>query len=258
LLSQAGEIVTREQLAQCIWGSDTHVDFNRGLAYCIAEIRRALGDNADNPRFVQTLPKRGFRFLAPVQSTPAQSASPSPVAAPLAGPALPPGAEPSWQRRAAVVAAIAALLAIGFWTLHGRLRPSRPVVAVAVFDNETGDSRYDLPVRVLSDTVVDRLTKLGPERVGVVGNVAELRMPRSKRDLKNIATETRAGFVVLGQFQRTSPNLTLLIHLIRLDDGTHVWTGRVARPPDDALAGLGDEAARMVEAATQQFVIGAS
>jgi TolB-like protein len=156
------------------------------------------------------------------------------------------------------VAAIVALLAIGFWSLHGRLRPSRPVVAVAVFDNETGESRYDLPVRVLSDAVVDRLTQLGPERLGVVGNVAELRMPRSRRDLQNIAEQTRAAFVILGQFQRTSPHLTLLLHLIRLDDGTHVWTGRIARPPDEALAGLDAEAARMVEAATLRFVVGDS
>ncbi len=66
LLARAGEVVTREELRAAIWGEHTHVDYDRGLAYCLAQVRTALGDNAENPRFVQTLPKRGFRFLAPV------------------------------------------------------------------------------------------------------------------------------------------------------------------------------------------------
>ena len=66
LLARAGEVVTRDELRAAIWGEHTHVDYDRGLAYCLAQVRTALGDNAENPRFVQTLPKRGFRFLAPV------------------------------------------------------------------------------------------------------------------------------------------------------------------------------------------------
>jgi TolB-like protein len=246
LILHAGNIVPREDLTTHIWGSDTHVDFNRGLAYCIAEIRGALSDSADNPRFVQTLPKRGFRFIAPVESTAEQPAGTTVVPASLT--------TPRW-RRGAVAAASTLVLVIGAWSLLGRGNSSRPVIAVSVFDNETGDSRFDLPVRILSDTVVDRLTKLGPERIGVVGNVAELRMPRDKRDLKKIADETGAAFVILAQLQRRDPDLTLLIHLIRLDDGTHLWTHRIGRSSEDSLDGLDEEAALMVEAAVRQFVI---
>src|SRR5687768_9819152 len=67
LLARAGEVVSRDEMIAHVWGSDTHVDFNRGLAYCVAQVRAALGDSGDNSRFVQTLPKRGFRFIAPVQ-----------------------------------------------------------------------------------------------------------------------------------------------------------------------------------------------
>ncbi len=66
LLSRAGEIVTREELRAQLWGADTHVDFDRGLAYSVGQLRTALGDTAINPRFVQTLPRRGFKFVAPV------------------------------------------------------------------------------------------------------------------------------------------------------------------------------------------------
>jgi DNA-binding winged helix-turn-helix (wHTH) protein/TolB-like protein len=271
LVSRAGDVVLREQLAAHVWGSGTHVDFNRGLAYCVSEIRRALGDSADNPRFVQTLPKRGFRFIAPVQSTagPSIATVGTPPGSDLASTSATPVAsesesslsltpEPSqlrW-RHAAVAASIGFVLAIGIWALGGRGTPSRPVIAVSVFDNETGESRYDLPVRALSDAVVDRLTKLGPDRIGVVGNLAALRMPRNERDLKKIAEETGAGFVILAQFQRTGQDWLLLIHLIRLDDGTHVWTHRIPRPAEDPLAGLDEEAARSVEAAARRFVLG--
>src|SRR6478672_10469593 len=66
LLSRAGDVVSREELRAHLWGGDTHVDFDRGLAYCIGQLRSALGDSAENPRFVQTLPRRGFTFIAPV------------------------------------------------------------------------------------------------------------------------------------------------------------------------------------------------
>src|SRR3954451_20101807 len=69
LLSHAGEVVTRDELRAHLWGEDTHVDFDRGLAYCIGQLRIALGDSADNPRFIQTHPRRGFSFIAPTAIT---------------------------------------------------------------------------------------------------------------------------------------------------------------------------------------------
>ena len=66
LLERAGEVVTREDLQKKLWPEDTFVDFEHGLNIAINKIREALGDSADNPRFVETLPKRGYRFLAPV------------------------------------------------------------------------------------------------------------------------------------------------------------------------------------------------
>ena len=66
LLSRAGDVVTRDELRAHLWGEDTHVDFDRGLAYCIGQLRVALGDSAESPRFIQTHPRRGFSFIAPV------------------------------------------------------------------------------------------------------------------------------------------------------------------------------------------------
>ena len=66
LVSRAGELVTRDEMIREIWGDSTHVDFDRGLNYCIRQVRRALGDDASEPRFVQTVPRRGYRFVAEV------------------------------------------------------------------------------------------------------------------------------------------------------------------------------------------------
>ena len=79
LLSRAGEVVTRDELRAAIWGEHTHVDYDRGLAYCASQIRTALGDSGENPRFLQTLPKRGFRFVAPVATEPAANQAPEPA-----------------------------------------------------------------------------------------------------------------------------------------------------------------------------------
>jgi DNA-binding winged helix-turn-helix (wHTH) protein/TolB-like protein len=66
LVERAGEVVTRAELQQRVWSGDTFVDFDRGLNYCVAQIREALGDSASEPRFIETLPRRGYRFIAPV------------------------------------------------------------------------------------------------------------------------------------------------------------------------------------------------
>ncbi len=124
LVSRAGELVTREELRDVVWGKDTHVDFDRGLAYCVSQIRTALGDSGDNPRFVQTIPKQGFRFIAPLIAGPPQVPSPRPQVR---------------SRRAAYWAAPAAVLVIGLGLALATMQKerSRIVIGVSIFDNET-------------------------------------------------------------------------------------------------------------------------
>lgn len=90
LVERPRELVTREELQRRLWPSDTFVDFDHGLNTATNQLRSALGDSAANPRFIQTVPRRGYRFIAPVESLPAQAASSSPRDAPGASPALSP------------------------------------------------------------------------------------------------------------------------------------------------------------------------
>jgi len=243
LLSRAGEVVTREELRAHLWGDDTHVDFDRGLAYCIGQLRASLWDAAESPRFIQTLPRRGFRFIAPVQTV---------------DPSSPPAPARRFGKRNAVAAALAVAVVlggIGTWLMTRRPRPSRPIVAVAVFENVTGNATFDRTVAGLSDAIVERLTALGPERLGVNGNAGILRRPPDARDGKAVARETGASFLVSGQLETRDGRLSLVMQLIRLDDGTHVWVQRIERPAGDPLDTLDKDVALEVEAAVRRLVL---
>ncbi len=266
LLSRPAEVVTRDELRAHLWGADTHVDFDRGLAYCIGQVRAALGDAAENPRFVETLPRRGYRFVAPLHvATPAAS---NPAAAPSDAPAStaesPPGGEhaaggqgPASLRAHAWWPSVAlALLAASVlvWTVWARMVPARPILAVAVFDNETGSPAYDRLASTAADIVVERLTALGPRGIGVVGNTPTLRAPRADRSPDAVQRETRADYFVFGQVQNDDVGVRLVVHLIRLDDDTHLWVTRVARAPTD-LGDIEDIVADRVTEAVRRHVI---
>ncbi len=140
LASRAGEVVTREELAEQVWGSDTNVDFEHGLNFAIGKIRAVLGDDADSPSFLETIPKRGYRFIAPV-TTNGHAALPVAVA--------PEAKMRSW--RMAVVASVVVII-LGVAALVWRLLPVRglaPKAAIVLGDfvNRTGDVVFDQTLR---------------------------------------------------------------------------------------------------------------
>jgi TolB-like protein/DNA-binding winged helix-turn-helix (wHTH) protein len=232
LLAQPGEIVTREALQEAIWGHDTHVDFERGLNFCAAQIRAALRDSASSPRFIETIPKRGYRFIAPVNLPPPKGdelTGEAPFASDEQGwwlpfsnqfPWLPPLRGRSlWAAGALIVVAIAAVALIARGTTA-----SPPRIAVVPFDNETGAPEFDRLAKGVSDATVVRLTT--PERLprfGVIGNAAALRFTFVPRDLKAMGEALGAQYIVLGQMKRDERGFRIVAHLIRVSDQTHVW-----------------------------------
>jgi DNA-binding winged helix-turn-helix (wHTH) protein len=127
LLQNAGQVVTREELRLALWPEGVHVDYERGLNYCVNRVRRALGDEAQVPRFLETLPRRGYRFLAEVDVVrTGENAAPlrlRPAAAPTARPAARP---PSARVRRPLVALAAALLLATQGQLERHSEPGRP------------------------------------------------------------------------------------------------------------------------------------
>lgn len=267
LVAHPGEVISRERLRSQVWDPATHVDFDRGLAYCLGQVRSALGDNAENPRFIETLPRRGYRFIAPVQveeAKPAASlAATSTAAEPIDPVSMPPAVVVRGEREPLTIArrvwlalALLAILVTGAvgWTALARRIGDRPLVAVAIFDNETGSPEFDRLAATASDIMVERLTALGSQRVGVIGNASALRTPRTERDPDAVRRETRAGYFVFGQVQPDDAGVRMVVHLIRLDDETHLWVTRVARAPSD-LADIQDVVADRLAEAVRRHVI---
>jgi len=243
LLSRPGDIVTREELRDGVWGKDTHVDFDRGTAHCLSQIRSALGDSGDNPRFVQTIPKKGFKFIAPVDRVGAQAQNPEPEARPE-----------SWKIGLAVAGFVLfVIFAFSRVFLDGERSGDQVLIAVSVFDNETGNIQYDRPVAGLSDLVVERLTKLDP-RIAVIGNAAILRQPRNIRNLKAVAENVRADYVLLGQLQQGESGLRFITHVIRLKDETHLKANRLT-VADANLGGLEAAVVEEFERAVREQVL---
>lgn len=229
LLDHAGQVVCREELCRAIWGTETHVDFERGLNFCISQIRTALRDDSANPIYIRTLPKEGYCFIAPVtRSDPAGQA-------PLT--ATPEKKQPfHWVAAAAVISLFAAVFA-GYWfrTAHAATTQP-PVVAVMRFDNETGNPDFARFTQNLTDSVVERLTAAAHDHYAVIGNASILRLPREQRDLVTVAQQLHASYVVLGQVQAHAEQTRVLAHLIRLPDQTHIWVVRLDRPVTNPLA----------------------
>jgi DNA-binding winged helix-turn-helix (wHTH) protein/TolB-like protein len=258
LVERAGDVVTRTELQQHVWSGETFVDFERGLNYCIAQIRTALGDSASSPRFIETLPRRGYRFIAPVQG----------------GPAV---------RQRSTVAGLAKIIGfwvlmiasmIGTWMMVPTRRPqagaasgaaSKPAaaaaaaahpvrIAVALFDNDTKRQDYDQLAQTLTDATVARLAS-DPTRITVIGNAPILRQVRSFRDVTAIGAALKTEHVILGQVQEIAGRLRVTTHLIRASDEGHVWARRF-EPSESDMPTLDRTVADAVAGAVASKLLG--
>lgn len=220
LLEKPGELVTRAELSNRLWGSDTFVDAAAGLNTAVAKLREALGDNPDSPRFIETIPKRGYRFIAPI----------GPTGPPVSGDPVPRNAATSsvHRRRWLVPAALVGLIAIGATATYQLRAMRRPVrIAVMLFDNETGDATLGGLAQGLTDAVVTDLT--AEPRLAVIGNAAVLRTSRPFRDIAKVRDALDADFIVIGQVQQLDGGTIVRAHLIRARDQAHVWVNVVRR-----------------------------
>jgi TolB-like protein len=199
LLARPGQVVSRPELALALWGSDTFVDAGAGLYTAVAKLREALEDGPERPVFIETVPKRGYRFIGTI--------APS----------------KSWKRGAAWIGVPLLLLAaVGgvALSLSGKTR-----VAVVLFDNETDRPELARLAQGLTDATVFELTA-HPE-LNVVGNAAVLRTARPFRDLERVRDTLDADFVVIGQVQTVDEAINVRAHLIRGSDLAHVWVDNV-------------------------------
>src|SRR5262245_37346398 len=173
LLERAGEVVTREELRDKLWPADTFVDFDHSLNTAVRKLREALGDSAETPRYIETLAKRGYRFVAPLPE-------PGPAAQPGHStsahvPSPPPANKarlPAFARGALVVAAVLCAAALVVYWVARRPGPRTPpgqrlTVAVLPFDNLSGDANQEYLSDGLTEEMITQLARLQPDRLRV-------------------------------------------------------------------------------------------
>jgi TolB-like protein len=213
------------------------VDFDRGLNFCIAQIRSALGDSADAPRFIRTLPKRGYQFIAPVE--PIAAANLADDAPAIAPPPVHATATPPRGRLGTAIALViifaVAIGAVFSWIRRPPALPRTPVVAVALFDVDDPAPDTARFAQGLTDAVIAELTTRGDGRFGVIGNASILRTARTLRDLNAIGEALNVKYVVLGSVQRDGNRMRVFAQLIRLPEQTHLTVARLDRGVEDLL-----------------------
>jgi TolB-like protein/DNA-binding winged helix-turn-helix (wHTH) protein/Tfp pilus assembly protein PilF len=272
LVARAGELVTREELRQKLWPPDTFVDFDNSLNTAVTKLREALGDTAEDHRFIETLARRGYRFVAPVtavgtdpeqaRSTPESSLDAA--AADTPGAAAPESAPSATTARRWVVPAAAALVlgAVAGYTYLSPATapgpaPGQTRLAVLPFENLTGDSSQDFLCDGFTEETIARLGKLYPSDLAVIARTSSMYYRGTRRRVDEIGRELNVQYVIEGSLRRESDRLRVTAQLIRTSDETHLWADTYDRPADDVLEVQSEFVASIAEAIRSRVSISA-
>jgi TolB-like protein/DNA-binding winged helix-turn-helix (wHTH) protein/tetratricopeptide (TPR) repeat protein len=229
LLDRPGEMVSREELRERVWSPDTFVDFDTGLNKAVGKIREVLGDSADFPRFIETLPRRGYRFIAAVEVVGTDAGVALAHEAPSAS--IPSSSQVSpvprslrWRYAAVLACGVALLTAGMFWALlrPGGQRVKTDSLVVLPFLNLSEDRAKEY----LSDGFTEELTTALSEVEGlrVVARTSAFQFKGKPQDIRTIGRQLHAGSVVEGSLREDGDQIRVTVQLNRATDGFHVWS----------------------------------
>jgi TolB-like protein/DNA-binding winged helix-turn-helix (wHTH) protein len=239
LLERPQEILTREELQKRLWPGGTFVDFDRGLNKAINRLRDALGDDAENPRFIQTLPQRGYRFLAPVENLPSS-------------PALPPSRIPLVRQRIqrrgllAVGGGLIAASVLGVIAYRTLKVFSRHIESIAVLplENVSGDPAQEYFSDGMTDELIGEIARIRSLRV--ISRTSVMRYKGgARKSLPEIARELNVDVILEGTVALSGSKVRITTQLIRAQEERNLWSERYERDLADILA-LQSEVARSV------------
>src|SRR5262249_23795600 len=254
LLERPGETVPREVAQQRLWPTDTFVDFDHGVNTAINRLREALGDSAENPRFIETLPKRGYRFIAPIEvpaaivaAVPAQvvtvPASPVPVIPDPPQPAKPVHHQLSVHSRVVFLLAFGALcIAVVVAALYLRVgRPAtvgapRTTLAVLPFQNLSNDAEQEFFSDGFTEEMIAELGTLDPAHLGVIARTTTMLYKNARKDVGQIRKDLGVDYVLEGSIRRAGSRMRITAQLVQTTDMTNLWAESYDRDVSDALA----------------------
>ena len=269
LLEKPGEIVTRDELRERLWPGDTFVDFDHGLNNAVMRLREVLGDSSDRPRFIETLPRRGYRFIAPTEEI--HSAASLSAAAPhptgprddsstgaIVSPVVPAvtasasaaqlvanGKAKRWLTlpRIALLATVVLVFAVlSGVAVHyvrgmesGKLNPAHSMSLVVLpLENLTGDKEQDYFADGMTDDLTANLAKIRSLRV--VSRSTAMAYKGTHKPLSEIARELRVDAVVEGTVLRAGNRVRITAELVQVSTDHHLWADTYESQIGDVLA----------------------
>jgi TolB-like protein/DNA-binding winged helix-turn-helix (wHTH) protein/Flp pilus assembly protein TadD len=252
LVQRRGQLVTRSDIVEQLWSKDVFVDVDTGVNTVMWKVRGALHDSPDAPAFVETVPGKGYRFIAAVEvvSQPGAVIS-SPAAfddtagnpdAPAASTGAPPRLEPApaeRRSRAHLTGAIVAVVLLAAYVTWARLGGDRPgqriVLAVLPFENLSGDPEREYLADGLADETIAALGLIDPDRVSVIGRTSTTVYKRTTKSLAQIGGELGASYLVESSIQAERGRLRIRSKLSRVRDQVQVWSASYDSEPTSML-----------------------
>ncbi len=254
LLDRAADVVTREEFRSKLWPADTFVDFDDGLNHAVRKLREALGDRAEEPRFIETVPKRGHRFIAPVDGRAGlRGASGRPQGTPLQRHKLALGI----AGVAVVVAAVVLTMNVAglrgrflrvIGARHGSTVPKIESIAVMPLQNLSGDPEQEYFADGLTDELITDLGKISSLRV--ISQTSVMRYKGTRKPLPEIARELNVDAVVEGTVERSGSRVRITADLLYAPTDQHLWAEVYESDLQDVLT-LQDEVASAIASQIQ-------
>ena len=254
LVEHRGELVSREQIVERVWGKDVHLATDSSINAAVRKIRRVLKDDPGRPRFIQTISGKGYRFIAPVEDARALSTqltnAPAGVAAASAASDIIPASPIShtgtrrWQLLLSIVVILVAASSTYFFGFRSRssVPPTDPrlMLAVLPFENLTGDPAQDYFSDGLTEEMISQLGILDPTHLGVIARTSVMRYKNNQEQLGQIGRELGVQYVLEGSVRRDAKKVRVSAQLIQMSDQTPLWTRQYDRELR-TLLGLQDE-----------------
>lgn len=261
LVERAGHIVEKEELLEKVWPGVFVEEGN--LARHIFNLRQVLGDSPDGRKYIETIPKRGYRFVAAVHedSEPAAPHLAAPQASEPAHSAVSPGQKRSlWLWPLALLAVLAVtmiLIARHFWSLRNP-SPERVMLAVLPFANLSGDAHEDYFADGLTEEMITQLGQLQPRRLGVIARTSTIRYKDTKETAAQIGQELGVGYLLEGSVRRGGERVRVTAQLIQAAEQTHLWAETYERPLTDVLSIQREIAEKITHSLSIQLLPGAT
>jgi TolB-like protein/DNA-binding winged helix-turn-helix (wHTH) protein/Tfp pilus assembly protein PilF len=250
LLERPGEVVTREELRSRVWADESFGDFDQAVNIAIAKLRSALGDSAENPRFIETLPKRGYRFIADVSVVDPDAPLKEPESSPgdlsatesvhkLQGAGL--TVTPKrwmWPTRPVIVALalLLVLLILSVWLFRSRGRAPTGIRSLAVLplDNLSADTSQNYFADGMTDELITDLAQISALRV--ISRTSVMTYKGARKPLPQIARELNVDAVVEGTVLRSGDQVRITAQLIDASTDKHLWSQSYEGDLRDTLA----------------------